>query len=438
MRKLPKARFNLKTPTSKSETLIFLIFRYQGKKVLHSTSLSIHPSDWDKKSQRPIQREHRKDLWILNQKIESLSQKCRDIYISTNYGDLSAKDFKAKLLKEENDNIDQKKTPNKAQIEKERVEFLTFLDTELEEMKDTGMKKDTLRGFKLHANLLKEFAKENGTFTYEDVDWAFRLKLIDWMTNREMQLGYGNKLLKVLRMFLERARKKKIHTHTDYQGRGWMVTETKARGHKVYFNPKELQVLADLKLTGIQNKVRDLFLIGAGTGQRFSDYSKYVSDDFYTTEQGVSLLSVISQKTLMPAKIPLNIFPWLIPILEKHHYASPKVSMQKTNMWIKEICKEAGFTNKVLKIEQYMGRKPRVVKSYVPKYKEVASHTCRRSFATNLYKMGFSISQIMPMTGHATESQLRDYIGIDGEQNAESIGLELLRRNNASFPHAQK
>ena len=32
------------------------------------------------------------------------------------------------------------------------------------------------------------------------------------------------------------------------------------------------------------------------------------------------------------------------------------------------------------------------------------------------------------MTGHAKETQLREYIGLDAEENAESIGLALLNR----------
>ena len=33
------------------------------------------------------------------------------------------------------------------------------------------------------------------------------------------------------------------------------------------------------------------------------------------------------------------------------------------------------------------------------------------------------------MTGHSTESQLRIYIGIDAEENAETIALELMAQN---------
>ena len=148
---------------------------------------------------------------------------------------------------------------------------------------------------------------------------------------------------------------------------------------------------------------------------------------------GFLFLSLVSIKTDTPSKIPLNIFPWLIPILEKHDYSTPEMSMQKFNEGLKLLSKQAGFDEKVLKVEQYMGRKARVVKSYVPKHEEVASHICRRSFATNLYRMGYSLAQIMPMTGHATESQLRNYIGIDNEMNAEEIAMSIIKKEPGDF-----
>jgi integrase len=193
---------------------------------------------------------------------------------------------------------------------------------------------------------------------------------------------------------------------------------------------EELQILADLKLGKLAGKVRDLFLIGAGTGQRYSDYSRYKPENFYTTINHIPILTLISQKTDMPAKIPLNIFPWLLPILEKHNYTSPKISMQTLNEVIKDICEIAQLKDRVFIVDQYMGRKARIQKSHIPKYEKVSSHTCRRSFATNLYRMGYSLAQIMPMTGHNSESQLRQYIGIDSEMNAEEIAFSIMQKRN--------
>lgn len=429
MDKLPIPRFNLKAPNAKKETLIFLVYRYHGKRVLYSTGLNIHPKDWDFNSQRPIEKVRRPDLWTLQRQLNDISAYCKSIFIESNYGNITPADFKEQLdIKIDKSvlvPIEPIEPPNP---EKKRPTFLEFLDLEIEEMKRTNPKKDTVRMFKNHVDIIKKFSKEQGPFTYEDVDWNLRLKFIDWLSGREVLLAYGNKTLNIFRQFLERARRKNLHSNTQYQGMGWSVAPKKAKGQSVTLNPDELQSLAELRLFGLAEKVRDLFLIGAGTGQRFSDYCRYTPDHFYTTINGATILSIISKKTDTPAKIPLNIFPWLIPTLEKYNYHSPKVSMQKFNEHIKSICHKAKLDSKILKVEQFIGRKPIVKKDYTLKYEEISSHTCRRSFATNLYRMGFRLSQIMPMTGHSTETQLRDYIGIDREENAENIALEIMRQ----------
>ena len=339
MARLPKPRFNLKAPTAKSDTLIFMVFRYRGKRMLYSTGLTIQPSEWDFKLQRPVGKERRPDLWAVRCQLDDLDAHCQAIYIESEYGQISVSNFKNEL--------DLKTGRAEPEKEKPRLTFFEFMDQELEEMPKQGMRKSSHKPYKLHAGILKKFAKEEGAFTFEDVDWNFRLKLIDWLTARNVQLNYGNKTLSILRQFLERARRKGLHSNVKYQGSGWMVARKKAVSMPVTLSPDEFQTLANLKLIGYYKKVRDLFLVGAGTGQRYSDYSRYTPANFYRTMNGAPILSVIAQKTDIPAKIPLNLFPWLLPILEEYEYYAPKMSMQKLNQGLKALCKDAGFDSEV-------------------------------------------------------------------------------------------
>lgn len=420
MSQLPKTRFNLKFPKAKKETLIFMVFRYRGKKLLYSTGLNILPKEWNFKTQRPFDLERRNDLWSIRNTLDDLSQWCRSIYIDHEYGRISISDFK--------DFLDERLGRKALEPEEKKITLFEFIDQEIATLKAENFKKSSLKPYLVHANVLKEFAEENGEFSFEDVDWNFRTQLIDWLSEREIKLSYGNKTLELLKRFLERARRKQLHNNTKYQGSGWLVPQKKAIGQKIILNPDELQALSELQLSGYLKRVRDLFLVGAGTGQRFSDYSRLKPHHFYTTVKGTPILSLIAQKTDVPAKVPLNIFPWLLPLLEEYKYTSPILSMQKLNDGLKILCKDAGFDQLVLLVEQYMGRKAVVRKDYRPKYELITTHTCRRSFATNLYRMGYTIGQIMPMTGHATEGNLRTYIGIDAEENAEEVAQSIERR----------
>ena len=429
MAKIPKPHFNLKTPHSE-ESLIYLIYRYRGKKMKYSTRIAIKVSEWDFKVQRPIEKERRPDLWAIRRMLDDYATYAKTIYIEKNYGALSLEEFRAELDKMNDDAPKQKK---KKITKPKKVTFFDFADKELAEMEATNMKHNSFKVFKRHIAILKDFSKDTGSFSFKDINWELRLKLIDWLAAKEVQLNYGNKTLSVLRQFADRARRKGLHDNTIYQGTGWKVRALKAVGTKVTLSENELSQLANMELVGYLKKVRDLFLVGAGTGQRYSDFSRLQPENFYRTIKGTPILSVISQKTATPAKIPLNVFPWLIPVLEEYEYQSPKMSMQKLNDGLKLLCKKAGFEEKVLVVEQYIGRNARMEKRYVPKYEMISSHTCRRSFATNMYRRGYSLSQIMLITGHSTESQLRVYIGIHGEENAEQIALGVEANNGKAL-----
>ena len=188
MQKLPKPRFNLKTPGAQKETLIFMVYRYRGRKLLYSTGLTIHPKDWDFKIQRPVELNRRPDLWKIHRDIDHLASICKSIYMDADYGQIEVADFKKQL-----DQLTQKVPgpSSKESVPKERITFFEFLDQELVEMRATHMKYDTWRMFKLHAHNLKKFAKHRGTFDFDDVYWDLRLDLVDWLASRNDQVGYG-------------------------------------------------------------------------------------------------------------------------------------------------------------------------------------------------------------------------------------------------------
>lgn len=182
MPRLPKPRFNLKAPKAKSETLIFLVFRYRGKRLLYSTGLSVHPKEWNPKTQRPFTLERRPDLWAIQRQLDDLASWCRSIYIESEYGRISTREFKDRL-----DEQSGRKEPE----ETSRLTFLEFVEKEIAEMEGQGMRKSSLAPYKVHAGVLKAFAEEQGVFTFEEVDWNFRLKLIDWLAEREVMASHG-------------------------------------------------------------------------------------------------------------------------------------------------------------------------------------------------------------------------------------------------------
>lgn len=389
-------------------------------KLTFSTGLYVDPIDWDTRQNQAVLKENRADLINLNLKLETLKKRCIQIYIDYEYGNISIQDFKVKL-REINNDIKPKIFNNSIK----ENEIIKFLHEEQKRMESSKMNVNTLKTYKTHFKQIQKFLRsspEMKLLGFDDIDFNFRNVFVDWMSNNNMQLAYGNKILKTFRQECEKARRIKIHSNIDYLGSGWNIPSKKAKGDIVTFNENDLQLLHEMNLKAHLLKVRDILLIGCATGQRYSDFSRYEPHHFFESRSGIKMLKIISVKTGTPTIVPLNIFGFLLPILEKHGFRTPKMSQQKFNNGLKKLAELAGFDEKILVIEQYIGRQVRIKKSYVPKYELVSTHICRRSFATILYQRGIGLEKLIALTGHSSESQLKHYIGLDNNRIAEEIG----------------
>ena len=140
MAKLPQPRFNLRQPKAAKQTLILLIFRFRGKRLVYSTGYSIDPKDWDSKAQRPIQREHRSDLFLITRQLNDIAKFCTEIFIESDYGSVSVDTFRSQL-----DYKRGKADPNlfqdKAGSAFFKPSFIEFMDRQLADFKASGMKR---------------------------------------------------------------------------------------------------------------------------------------------------------------------------------------------------------------------------------------------------------------------------------------------------------
>src|SRR5690606_11635812 len=133
-----------------------------------------------------------------------------------------------------------------------------------------------------------------------------------------------------------------------------------------------------------------------------------------------------------------------------------KISIQKFNDGIKEVCRLAGIDQQVKGTKISMidsqgnvipkdengkyikkGVKRKIYGTY-PKHELLSSHTCRRSFATNLYGE-LPTPLIMRITAHGTEKMFLKYIGKDALDYAQQIAdfYELQALKNKKEPQPQ-
>lgn len=160
-------------------------------------------------------------------------------------------------------------------------------------------------------------------------------------------------------------------------------------------------------------KVKSFFLIMIYSGLRFSDAyrinSSWIRGDF---------LFVNTQKTGEKVSIPLH--PKLREILEANDFTVSKIriSNQKFNSYVKDLCKEAGITNLIEIVRFEKGEKKFLA---VPKYKLIASHTGRRTFITNSILAGIPLPVIQKITGHRKLSTLQRYVEISDESKKSEL-----------------
>ena len=176
----------------------------------------------------------------------------------------------------------------------------------------------------------------------------------------------------------------------------------------------ELDLLAkfDFSQSPRLERTRDLFLIGCWTGLRFSDFTRIKRENIKD-----NMLTIQQQKTNEFVTIPLH--PVFISIWEKYNGVLPaNISNRQFNDNLKDVCKEAGINERVMKSITKGGKKQTTV---YEKWQLVSSHTARRTFATNLYKSGFPSISIMQITGHKTESSFLKYIKVTKEEHAKML-----------------
>jgi len=216
--------------------------------------------------------------------------------------------------------------------------------------------------------------------------------------------------VKTLKMYLNEANKRgfcNIDT-SDFKA---MTNES----INVYLNETEINKIYkhnfndNLRLSN----TRDLLIIGVRTGLRVSDFMRLKLANITG-----NYIEIKTQKTGKTVVIPMH--NQIKDIIKRNNGKLPKsISDQKFNQYVKEVCEIAKINNIVEGSKQHPKTKRKQYGTFA-KYELITSHTCRRSFASNLYgKINNSV--IMGITGHRTEKEFLKYIKITPKQHAETL-----------------
>ncbi len=336
------------------------------------------------------------------------------------------------------------------QIPSKPKELLRFKIKEMESgaNRNNGRKfsSSTIMQWKNFLKLLHRYEQVNAEIDFESIDNSFWDHFKQFCEEEGLMPKSTNKYLAVFRALIAYAQSNGIKVSdkalSSYRKVPIFDDDTKAR---TYLNERELQALYEMKLTGVKDRVRDIFMLGCYLGQRVSDYNNLTRDDFTTTRRGNKVVSFTQEKTNNAVVVPI-IYDNVYAIARKYNYNFPRLSHGVINRYIKEILAELSIAVPSLRqtmrtaitLKEQMAESQgklqfkRDAKGYVvkPRYEMVSTHTARRSCITNLYLSNrFSISQLMSISGHKSERAFNEYICCSSEEVADVIA-EIAKSSN--------
>jgi integrase len=393
----------LKQPESKDDTLIYLLFSFNGQRLKYSTGQKINPKFWNPEKQRVKESrlfpEHEGFNALLDKLATNVKIAYRDIL---NAGSTPT----TYRLKDE---------LNKIMFKEEYAPKLGFLRFVEELVQTSNRKPNTRRQWGQTLRKLQEYRKATQKeVDFDTINLDFYNSFIAFLTREGYTKNSIGGFIKNVKIFMNEAVDRGLTHNLEYRNRKFKVLEEQV--DKIYLTQKELQKLYSLDLSGRQKyaKVRDLFLIACYTGLRFSDLIQVCPENIVN---GGHQIRVRTEKTGEIVVIPLH--PIVRQIIENYGGRLPPViSNQKMNQYLKEIGKEAEILDTTQISITRGGKTDKMVNK---KYELITTHTARRSFATNAYLNDVPTISIMKITGHKTEKSFLKYIRISQEDNANKL-----------------
>lgn len=258
---------------------------------------------------------------------------------------------------------------------------------------------------------------------FEDVTIDVYEDFVKYFYGRGCSANYIGKHIKSLKTIMRSARDEGLHKNMEIERKAFKTISEPVE--PIYLTQEELNRIYELDLSDNKHlsDVRDVFLVGCYTAQRFSDYS-VIKKSNIIEKDGMKYIKLVQQKTGEICQIPVS--PECETILKRYDYTLPKTFEQKVNEMIKLIGERAKITDLIHVEENRGGMK---VKKDVRKCELIKTHCARRTGCSLMYLAGIPTIDIMKVSGHRTETEFLKYIRISKEETAIKLALHPYFRN---------
>ena len=273
----------------------------------------------------------------------------------------------------------------------------------------------TFRGLELSFQMFCDDKKRE--YSFQDINIDFYNDFIQFFYGRNCGANYVGRHIKTLKTIMRIARDEGLHNNMEIERRAFKVLKEPV--DSIYLTEDEVKAIYGLKMAKKPHLdlIRDVFLCGVYTAQRYSDYSKIKKSNIRSIGD-VKYIEIIQQKTREKCIIPIR--PELDAILQKYDYTLPRTHEQKVNTGIKDIGFMAGIREPI-EVEKNQGGM--IVKSTVKKCDLIRTHTARRTGCTLMFLAGVPTISIMKISGHKTEKEFLKYIKVSKVETAINLSL---------------
>lgn len=392
----------LKTTDKNKKSIIFHSFSISNKRYKITSGLTIPVKDWNSETQ--VLKKSAENAQEYNQVLKNQRVEIENVFLEC------MRDKKA-FTKEL---VDERLNPTeKVVIQKD---FLFYLEEWLDSSKLTkteGTMKSHLTTFK---HLVEFSKKKNYTITFDSINREFYEKFTKFLFNDKGNFNANaGRHIKNIKTFLNDMTERGINTNMEYDKKFFKAFKDEPEIFALTI--EELNQMSNIELGTKLDKVRDLFLFEAYTGLRFSDAQNLKHEN---PDSEFMLVPVIKTKDFL--KLPLN--EKAKSILKKYYDPEkkcvdlPKISNPRMNAYIKEICTQLEWTDKI-NVVKFKG-----VKRFEFQYEKkelVSTHTARRSFVTNALEIGIPPTLVMQLVGHKKLDTMKRYTKHNEKSLQEAI-----------------
>jgi integrase len=415
-------KYRLKSNAKKENTIYVYLSIGRGKLFEVKSGFFIDANDWQIKSGFPKQTtQENKNLSTDLKDLESYILK--SVNIANSKGELIDKYWLERKIKDCFNRVE--KTDSDVFVNHLQYIINNAHNRKISGKNSLGLSESRIKGYKTFLRIIMEFQQSKGkTVRFSEINNMFVEEFKNWLLkNKSYSVGYAGKQIDNLKAVCNDAERLGVSTVTNAKNIE-SFTESDEDRYIVTLSFEEIQSLYNtLMPNNYLENTKNWMLIGFELGQRGEDLLNVTQNSIRYIDDLLTV-DVHQQKTKKDVSVVI-MKPETVEILENK--IPHKISLQKFNKYIKEVCEIAKLNELTegYKLVVNESKQRRKVFGKYPKWELMASHSLRRSFATNYYKL-ISTPVLMGITGHARETDFLKYINrqVDKDDNAKLFAMQ--------------